>query len=88
MFLKIGTLFGRHGVSLSNDWYDVDFVVEPLHELDVEWLETVARGCDKVQTAMNSIVGYLASHHPRLSVQIFLVLVFDVLHNWLPTENL
>lgn len=38
LFLKIGAFVGCHGVSFSDDGYDVDFVVEPLHELDVKRL--------------------------------------------------
>lgn len=89
MFLKIGAFVGCHGVGLSNDGYDVDFVVEPLHELDVERLESVARGRDEVQTAVDPAVRYLTSHHPRLGVQELLVLVLDVLDHRLPavTDN-
>ena len=68
MFLKIGALVGRHGVGFGNDGDDVDFVVEPLHEFDVEGLEPVARGRDEVEAAVHPAVRDLTSHHPRLRV--------------------
>lgn len=53
----MGTLVGRHGVGLGDDRDDVDFLVQSLHELNVERLEAVAGRRDKVQAAVNSRVG-------------------------------
>lgn len=57
LFFEMGTLVGRHGVGLGDDRDDVDFLVQSLHELNVERLEAVAGRRDKVQAAVNSRVG-------------------------------
>jgi len=50
-----------HGVALGDDGDQVDLVVESLHELDVERLEGVTGGCNKVQAGVDTGVSDLAA---------------------------
>lgn len=73
LFLKMSTFIWRHGVRLRDDRYNVNFVVKTLHELYIQRLQTMAGGCDEVETTMYSTVWYLPSHYTRLGVQELLV---------------
>lgn len=75
----------RHGVRLGDNGYDVDFVVETLHKLHVEWLQSVARGRDEIETAVHSTVWNLPSCYARLCVKELLVFRFDVVDDRHPT---
>ena len=56
LFLKVLALVWRERVCLGDDWDDVDFVVEPFHELHVQGLQAVPRGRDEVQAAVHPVV--------------------------------
>ena len=47
-------LLYSEGVSLGNDWDDVDAVLQHLHELQVQRLKTMAYRGDEIQTGMDS----------------------------------
>ncbi|CAN8016817.1 unnamed protein product [Ixodes persulcatus] len=66
-------------VRLGNDGHNVDFVVEHLHELDVQGLEPVAEGRDEVEAAVHPVVRDVASVQPTLVAQEALKLVLNVL---------
>lgn len=70
----MGTLVGRHSVGLGDDRNDVDFLVQPLHELNVERLESVAGRRDEVQAAVHSRVGLARfAVHTGLRVQVLFI---------------
>jgi len=60
--------FRCHGICFGDDGDDVDFVVEALHELDVEGLEAVARRRHEVQATVDPAVRDHLPVHPRLGV--------------------
>ena len=47
-------LLDSEGVSLGNDWDDVDAVLQHPHELQVKRLETMAHRGDEIQAGMDS----------------------------------
>lgn len=87
LFLKMSTFVWRHGVRLRDDRYNVNFVVKTLHELYIQRLQTMAGGCDEVETTMYSTVWYLPSHYTRLGVQELLVFWLDIFDHRYPTET-
>lgn len=87
MFLKVGALVRSHGVGLGQDGDDVDFIVKPLHKFNVERFQAVARRLDEVQAHVDAIVADRLALNARFSVQIFLVLGFNVVDDRLPTAN-
>jgi hypothetical protein len=66
--LCLSHLWCRETVCLCNDWDEVDFVLQPLEELEVNLPEAVAVGRDKVEAAVHAGV------HNVLSVQAALAL--------------
>ena len=87
LFFKIGALIGRHGVGLGQDGDDVDFIVEPFHKFDVEWLEAVTRRLDEIEADVNAVIAHWLALHPRLGVQVLFIFGFDIVHDRLPTKK-
>lgn len=85
LFLEVRALVWRHCVRLGDNGYDVDLVVETLHELHVERLQSVPRGRDKIETAVHSTVRNLPSRHAGFRIKELLVLRLDVVDDWHPT---
>ena len=54
------------------------------HDFDVQWLEGVTSGLNKVDARVNSVVHDIGSIDLVLGVQIGIEALLDVLHNWLP----
>jgi hypothetical protein len=52
--LELRQVGGAKGISLGNDWDQVDSGAKSLHDLDVEGLEGVAGRADKVEAGMDS----------------------------------
>ena len=46
-------LFDSEGVSLGNDWNDVDAILQHPHELQVQRFETMTHRWDEVQAGMD-----------------------------------
>lgn len=84
LFLEQLALLGGQGVGFGDKRDDVDFVVESLHELDVQRLQTVSRGRYEVQAAVHSVVRHRSAVHPRLGVQEILAFAVDVVDDRLP----
>lgn len=87
LFFEIFAFFRGHGVGLGDDRYDVDLVAEPLHELDVERLESVAAGRDEVQATMNARVRRCClARHTGLRIQELFILRLNEVDDRLPTK--
>ena len=71
-------LFLGQRVGFGDDRHDVDFVMQRLHEGHVQRLESVARGRDEVEAAMDAVVADVAAIEPRLVLQVLLELLVDV----------
>jgi len=82
--LELDKILRRKGIGFGNDWDEVDTCAEPLHDLDVEGLEGVASGADKVQTGMYSKVDLVVSAWLLLLQHVRLVLVIEELDDGLP----
>ena len=82
--LERAYLVGRHGVRLGYDGYEVDAVVQALHDLDIERLERVS-GRDEVEAAVDARVGDgQATVHLRLGVEVLVVARIDVVDDGRP----
>lgn len=73
-----------HGVTLSNDGDEVDLLVKSLHEFNIEGLERVAGGGDKVQAGVNTGIGDLAAVDPVLLLQVGIEAALNSLQDGLP----
>lgn len=85
LFFEVRTLIRRHSIRLSNNRYDVDFVVKTLHKLHVERFQSVAGGRDEIEAAVHPTIRDLSSRHAGFCVEKFLILRFDVVDYWYPT---
>lgn len=84
----MGALVRRHGIRLSNNGYNVNFVVETLHKFHIEWLQSVTGGRNEIETAMHSTVWDLPSRHAGFRVEKLLVLRLNVVDYWNPTGKM
>ena len=92
MSLKIGLdsllersalVFGK-GIALCNHGNQVDLVGELPHELDVDGLEAVACGLDKVKAGMDAVVDELVAVDAVLLLEIGVEASLDVVQDRLP----
>jgi hypothetical protein len=84
--LECGDFLVGHGITLGNDWDQVDLVVQSLHELDIKSLERVASGCNEVQASIDTGVGDLAAIDTVLLLQIGVEAALDRSQNGLPAN--
>jgi len=86
LFLKKSALFRGEGIGLGDKRDEIDFVVESLHELDIEVFQAVAGRGDHVQAAVHSAVGNRYPVHPRLCIQELFISILNVFYYRLPTR--
>jgi hypothetical protein len=75
---------GAQCVGLCNDGNQVDACAQLLHDLNVEGLQSVARGADEVQTSMDTEVDLVSAAWLLLLQHVRLVLVVEELDDGLP----
>ena len=73
-----------HGVGLGDDGDQVDTGAQTLHDLNVEGLQGVAGGADKVQAAVDTHVAELLALGLLVLTHVRLVLIIDKVHNGHP----
>ena len=71
-------------VCFCDDWDKVDASAKTLHDFDVERLETVASGSDKVQTNVDTKVNLFSTTGLLLLKHVRLMLVVEEFNDWLP----
>jgi len=79
--VKIG---GGEGVGLGNDRDQVDTSSQTLHDLNIQGLQGMAGGADKVQAAVNAHVAQLLTHGLLILTHVRLVLVVNKVDNGHP----
>ncbi len=85
--LEGGNFLVGHGITLGNDGNQVDLLMQSLHELDIQSLERMASGGNKVQTGIDANVANLAAVDPVLLLKVGIKTTFDGLQNGLPAVN-
>jgi hypothetical protein len=58
--------------------------VKSAHNLDVQWLQSMASRLDEVYASMNSVIDNVHSVDLVLSIQISIEALLNIIHNWSP----
>lgn len=82
--LELGQVSGAQGVCLGNHGNQVDARAEPLHDLNVEWLQSVSGGSDEVQASVDTEIDLVATARLLLLQHVRLMLVVQELDDGLP----
>jgi hypothetical protein len=82
--LELEEIRGAESVGLGNDGNQVDARAQLLHDLNVERLEGVASGADKVQAGVDTEVDLVGTARLLLLEHVRLVLVVEELDDGLP----
>lgn len=82
--LEPGQIRGAQCVGLCDNGDQVDACAQLLHDLNVEGLERVARGADKVKTGVDTEVDLVGTAWLLLLKHVRLVLVVEELDDGLP----
>jgi hypothetical protein len=82
--LEFGQISWGESVGLGYHWDEIDTGTQPLHDLNVQWLESVAGGTDEVQACMHTQIDLLRSARLLLLKHVALVLVIQELNDGLP----
>ena len=82
--LELVKISWAEGVGLGNDGDEIDTGAKALHDLNVEWLQSVTGGTDKVQARMDAEVDLFRSARLLLLKHVRLVLVIQEFNDRLP----
>ena len=82
--LEGSRLLLRQGIGFRNDRYQVDFTAQPFHVFDIEGLQAVPCGFDKVQACVHPVIYEFCAVDPALLVEVGIEASFDVVENRLP----
>ena len=74
----------RQSIRLGDDWDEVDLGVQSAHDFDVQRLESVAGGLDKVNACMYTVIHNVHPVYFVLCIQIGVEACFNVLNNGPP----
>ena len=82
--LELGQISRAQGISLGNDWNEIDTSAQSLHNLNVQWLEGVSSRSDEVEACMHAQVDLLGSARLLLLQHVGLMLIIEKLDDGLP----
>lgn len=82
--LETGKISRAKSVGLGNNGNEVDSRAQPLHDLNIKRLQSVARGSDEVQAGVNTHIDLVCAAGLLLLKHVRFVLVIKELDNWLP----
>jgi hypothetical protein len=82
--LELSNLLVGQSISLGNDRDQVDLGVQAAHDLNVEGLEGVASGLDKVNASVNTVVNNVHAVDLVLSLEVGIEALLNVLDNGSP----
>lgn len=85
--LECGNFLVGHGITLGNNWDQVDLVVQSLHELDIKSFERVTSGCNEVQASIDTGVGDLAAIDAVFLFKICVEAALDRSQDGLPANG-
>lgn len=75
---------GAEGVGLSNDGDKIDARTQALHDLNIEGLQSVTGGSDKIQTGMHTHIDLICAAGLLLLQHVGLMLIVEELNDGLP----
>lgn len=79
--LECGDLIIGEGISLSDDWYQVDLGVQTLHDLDVQRLQRVSSWLDEENAGVDTIINDVHAVDLVLCIQVRVEALIDVLND-------
>lgn len=82
--LELGEIGRAQGISLCNNWYQVDTSAKSLHHLNIQRLQGMASWADEIQTSVYTQVNLLLADWLLFLEHIGFVLIVKELDNWLP----
>jgi hypothetical protein len=82
--LELGQIGRAQGISLGNDWDEVDARAQALHDFDIKRLERVAGGTDKVEAGVHAEVDLVLAARLLLLEHVGLMLVVEELDDGHP----
>lgn len=82
--LEQSHFFVGQGVGLGDDGNQVDLGVQPAHHFDIQRLQRVSSWLNKVDTGMNSVVDNIHSVDLVLRLEVCIVSLLNIFHNWPP----
>jgi hypothetical protein len=82
--LEHGDLVICQSIGLGDNRDQVDLGVKSAHNLDIKGLQRVASGLDEVDTGVDAVINDVRTVDLVLSLEVSIVSLFDVLHNWAP----
>lgn len=82
--LERGDLLVGQGIGLGNDRDQVDLGVQPLHDLDVQRLQGVARGLDEEDAGVDAVVHNVHAVHLVLGIKVGVETLLNVVNDWPP----
>lgn len=71
-------------IGFGNNWDQVDPGTKPLHNLDIEGLQSVAGGADEVQASVDAEIDLVGTARLLFLQHVRFVLVVQELDDWLP----
>jgi hypothetical protein len=82
--LERSNLFIGQGIRLGDDGNKVDFGMKSPHNLDIQGLQGVASGLDKVYTSVNAVVNDVHAVDLVLGFKVGIKTLLDIVDNWTP----
>lgn len=82
--LEMENLVVRQGIGLGDHRDQVDLGVQPAHDLNVQRLQGMAGGLDKVDASVDAVVDDVRAVDLILGLQIRVAPLLDVLHDGAP----
>ena len=76
--LESYNLFFSHSIGFRNDWDQVDFSMQPLHEFDVDRFKRMSGRFNKVNEGVNPIINELVSVDAVFLFEVRVEAGFDV----------
>jgi hypothetical protein len=82
--LECNNLLIGHGISLGNDWDQVDLGMQSAHDFDIQWLQSMASWLNEVHASVDSVVNDVHTVDLVLRIQVCVETLLNVVHNWSP----
>jgi hypothetical protein len=82
--LEARNLLIGQGISLGNDWDQVDLGMKTTHDFDVKRLQGMTGWLDEVHTGVDSVVNDVHTVDFVLGVEVGIEALLNVVHNWSP----
>lgn len=81
---EVNNLLVRQSIRLGDNWNEVDLGMQSTHDFDIQRLESVAGGLNKVNACMYTVVHDVHPVYLVLRIQISVEACFDVFNDGPP----